>query len=48
MIVGRKLNIKSKSGHFFTNMTNINDFNSRLLNVERMAIDHDFTIYDVK
>ena len=48
MIVSRQLNIKDKEGHFFTNMININDFDPGLLHVHRIAIDHDFIVYDVK
>ena len=41
MIVTRRLNIKDKEGHFFSNMININDFDPGLLHVDRTATDYD-------
>ena len=48
MKVRRQLNIKEKEICFFTDMININNFDSRLLIIDRIAMDHDFIIYYVK
>ena len=48
MNVTRQLNIKEKGGQFFTDMININNFDSILLHTDRIAMDHDFIIYYVK
>ena len=44
----RQLNIRDKQGHFFTDMININNFDSGLLHVDRKAFDHDFIVSDIK
>ena len=44
----RQLNIRDKQGHFFTDIININNFDSGLLHVDRKAFDHDFIVYDIK
>ena len=46
--VTRRLNIKENENYFFTDMININNFESSLLHIHRMAMDHDFVIYYVK
>ena len=48
MKVIRKLNIKGKGGQFFTDMININNFDSNLLHIDRKALDHNFIIHYVK
>ena len=48
MKVTRQLNIKEKGGQFFTDMININNFDSSLLHIDRTALDHDFIIHYVK
>ena len=42
MKVTRQLNIKDKSDYFFTDMINVNNFDSSLLHVDRTVIDYDF------
>ena len=48
MKVTRQLNIKEKGGQFFTDMININNFDSNLLHIDRTALDHYFIIHYVK
>ena len=38
----RQLTIKDRSGYFFTDMTNINDFDSSLINIDKVSFrDHE-------
>ena len=48
MKVTRQLNIKEKGGQFFTDMININNFDSSLLHIDRIAMDNDFIVYYIK
>ena len=48
MKVTRKLNIKDGENYHFTDMININNFDSSLLIIDRTTLDHDFIIYYVK
>ena len=44
MKVTKQLNIKEKEVYFFTDMINVNNFDSSLLIIDRTALDHDFII----
>ena len=44
----RQLNIRDKQVHFFTDMTNINDFAPGLLHVNKAVIDYDLIACDIK
>ena len=48
MKVTRRLNIKENKNYFFFDMININNFDSSLLHIDRIAMNHDFIIYYVK
>ena len=48
MKITKQLNIKEKEIHVFTDMININNYDSRLFLIDRTAMDHDFIIYYVK
>ena len=37
----RRINIKNRPGHFFNDMTNINDFDPSLLNIDRLVFKND-------
>ena len=41
MKTSRQLNIEDRSGYFFSNMTNINDFDPSLFDVHEMAFRDD-------
>ena len=48
MKTSRQLNIEDRSGYFFTNMTNILDFDPNLLDVHEIAFRDDrLIIYDI-
>ena len=45
----RRKNITSRPGYFFNDMTNINDFDPILLNIDRVVFKNDeLTMYDIK
>ena len=48
MKVTRRLNVKENKNYFFFDMININNFDSSLLHIDRIAMNHDFIIYYVK
>ena len=49
MKTSSQLNIADRSGYSFSNMTNINDFDSNLLNIDEVSLRNDKLImYDIK
>ena len=45
----RQINIESRQGYFFNDMTNINDFDPSLLNIDEISFKSDeLTMYDIK
>ena len=45
----RQINIENRQGHFFNVMTNINDFDPSLLNIDEMSFKSDELImYDIR
>ena len=49
MKVTRQLNIRDKSGYFFTDVINVNSFGPNLLHADRtVVIYYDFVNYDIK
>ena len=45
----RQINIEDRSGYFFNDMTNINGFDPRLLNIDEISFKGDELImYDIK
>ena len=45
----RQTNIESRQGYFFNDMTNINDFDPSLLNIDEILFQSDELImYDIK
>ena len=49
MKTSSQLNIGDRSGYSFSNMTNINDFDSNLLNIDEVSFKNDKLImYDIK
>ena len=45
----RQINIEDRPGYLFTEMTNINDFDPRLLNIDEISFKSDKLImYDIK
>ena len=48
MITTKRLNIRDKSGYFFMNMTNVNDFNVKLLLINKFTIfENRSTIFEI-
>ena len=49
MKVTRQLTIEDRSGYFFTDMTNINDFDPSLLDIDQASfLNDESTMYDIK
>ena len=49
MKTSSQLNIADRSGYSLSNMTNINDFDSNLLNIDEVSFRNDKLImYDIK
>ena len=49
MKITGQLTIENRSGYFFSDMTNINDFDSSLLNTDKVSFRNDeSTMYDIK
>ena len=49
MKVTRQLNIRDKSGYFFTDVINVNSFGPNKLHADRtVVIYYDFVNYDIK
>ena len=49
MKITRQINIEDRPGYFFTDMTNINDFGPRLLNIDEVSLKSDkLLMYDIK
>ena len=48
MKVTKRLNIKENENYLFTDMININNFDSSMLHIDGMAMDHNFIVYYVK
>ena len=45
----RQINIENRQGYFFNDMTNINDFDPSLLNIDKLSCKSDELImYDIK
>ena len=45
----KQVNIKNRQNFFFNDMTNISDFDSSLLNIDRVSFESNkFIIYDIK
>ena len=45
----RQLNIGDRSGYFFSDMININDFDPSLLNIHEVSLsNNELTMYDIK
>ena len=45
----RQINVENRQGYFFTSMTNINDFDRSLLNMDEVSFKSDALImYDIK
>ena len=45
----RQINIENRQGYFFNDMTNINDFDPNLLNIDEVSFKSDeLIIYDIK
>ena len=45
----RQINIENSQGYFFNDMTNINDFDPNLLNIDEVSFKSDELImYDIK
>ena len=44
----RPINIKDRQGYFFNDMTNIDDFDPSLLNIEVSFKSDELIIYDIK
>ena len=45
----RQINIENRQGYFFNDMTNINDFDPSLLNIDKLSFKSDELImYDIK
>ena len=48
MITAKRLNIRDKSGYFFMNMTNVNDFNVKLLLINKFTMfENRSTIFEI-
>ena len=37
----RKINIKNRQGYYFNDMTNVNDFDLSLLNIDKLSFKSD-------
>ena len=50
MKTSRQLNIEDRSGYFFSDMININDFNPSLLNIDEVSSKNydELITYDIK
>ena len=44
----RQINIENRQGYFFNDMTNINDFDSNLVNVNQVVFESSIIMYDIK
>ena len=49
MKITRQLTMEDRSGYFFTDMTNINNFDPSLLNIDKVSFrNEELTMYDIK